>query len=408
MIKHFLKLSWNRRHSNGLILTELTVSFLVLCAALTMACYYGLNWNKPLGFDYENLWRLDIEYGIAGSLTSDQEKEIKARYGQLDLLLKGMPEIEAYSPLDPNFPYTNTSTLLSVDINGAPTYVGKADVARGALATFGFDLIAGRWFEPGDELLAWKPVVITADLARNMGGDDAVGGLLVISRREDESDSDEPAEKEHRIIGIVADYRMRSELRPAYPTAFSLVSLDEVALPPSVIGIRTAPGVTADFEEKLQRAVLQTAPGWSIRFTPTTRLRSRELRSNLIPLMILSTISGFLIIMVGLGLVGVLWQAVTRRTEELGVRRALGATTRQVRWQILGELLVLTTIAVLIGAVLFLQMPILQAIAWIPWEAYLLSLALAMMIIYPFVILCGLYPSWLATRIQPATALQCE
>ncbi len=409
MIRHFLKLTWNRRRSNGLIMVELTVSFLVLCAALTMACYYGLNWSKPLGFAYEDLWRLDIEYGNSNNVTEASAEETKARYRQLDLMLAAMPEIAAHSPLDPNFPYTNTSSMLQVDINGVPTFVGMADISRDALATFGFELTAGRWFEPGDEILSWKPVVITEDIATDMGGLGAVGELLVVSRSDQEGQGEE-AEKamEHRIIGIVSEYRMRSELRPAYPTVFSLVNLDDMVIPPSVIGIRVNPGVTAEFEEKLQRAVLQTAPDWTIGFTPSTRLRSRELRANLIPLTILSTIAGFLILMVGLGLVGVLWQAVTRRTEELGVRRALGATREQVRWQILGELLVLTTISVFLGSLIFIQMPLLQAIAWIPWSAYLLSLALSIMIIYPFVILCGLYPCWLATRIHPAFALQCE
>jgi putative ABC transport system permease protein len=127
-----------------------------------------------------------------------------------------------------------------------------------------------------------------------------------------------------------------------------------------------------------------------------------------VPLFFFGLVASFLILMAGLGLVGVLWQAVTRRTEEMGIRRALGATARRVQWQILGELLVLTTAGVLIGSAIFLQMPILQIIGWIPWEAYLLSLGASLLIIYLFVVVCGLYPSWLATRIHPAEALQYE
>ena len=42
-------------------------------------------------------------------------------------------------------------------------------------------------------------------------------------------------------------------------------------------------------------------------------------------------ITSFLMIMVGLGLVGVLWLNVTRRTAELGLRRAMGASSISVR-----------------------------------------------------------------------------
>ena len=42
--------------------------------------------------------------------------------------------------------------------------------------------------------------------------------------------------------------------------------------------------------------------------------------------MIIAVVALFLVFMVGLGLVGVLWLSVTRRTAELGLRRAMGAT----------------------------------------------------------------------------------
>ena len=53
-------------------------------------------------------------------------------------------------------------------------------------------------------------------------------------------------------------------------------------------------------------------------------------------------------------------------------------------------------------------MPILAVIGWLPWQAYIMALVLALCILYPFVIVCGLYPSWLATRVHPAEALQYE
>ena len=53
--------------------------------------------------------------------------------------------------------------------------------------------------------------------------------------------------------------------------------------------------------------------------------RREHLQSQLIPLMIFGIVSGFLLLMVVLGLTGVMWQNVTRRTREVGLRRAAGA-----------------------------------------------------------------------------------
>ena len=62
-----------------------------------------------------------------------------------------------------------------------------------------------------------------------------------------------------------------------------------------------------------------------------------------------------------LGLTGVLWQTVTQRTREIGLRRAKGATITDIRAQILGELLVMATLAVLLGTAIIVQFPLLEA-----------------------------------------------
>ena len=125
-------------------------------------------------------------------------------------------------------------------------------------------------------------------------------------------------------------------------------------------------------------------------------------------ILILGLVAGFLIVMVGLGLVGVLWLSVTRRTAELGLRRAMGASGVSVRWQIVGELWALTAIAVTVGSAIYLQLPLLGAQFDFGWPEYLGGAALATLFIYAFVTFCGLYPAWLATRVQPAAALQYE
>ena len=112
--------------------------------------------------------------------------------------------------------------------------------------------------------------------------------------------------------------------------------------------------------------------------------------------------------MVGLGLVGVLWLSVTRRTAELGLRRAMGASGASVRRQVVGEMWALTAIAVAAGSTIFLQLPLFGANFGAGWPVFLIGVVLATTFIFAFVTFCGLYPAWLATRVQPATALQYE
>ena len=71
-------------------------------------------------------------------------------------------------------------------------------------------------------------------------------------------------------------------------------------------------------------------------------------------------------------------------------------------------LAVCTAIAVVAGSVIFLQLPLFGANFGVGWPVFLGGVTLATLVIYAFVTFCSLYPAWLATRIQPATALQYE
>ena len=70
-------------------------------------------------------------------------------------------------------------------------------------------------------------------------------------------------------------------------------------------------------------------------------------------------------LMVALGLLGVLWQNVTQRTREIGLRRAKGAAKVDVQRQILGEIGVMTTLALLAGVLVVVQFPLLDIIYFV-------------------------------------------
>jgi putative ABC transport system permease protein len=405
MIRHFFKLIWNRRRTNGLILAELTLCILTLAGTLTYACYFALNWNAPLGFEWRDAWRLDVSIPLSGEVTEEQKATAWAQFRQLLRETDALEDVSAVGATNICFPYTNGWMGYRTVIGENEQFIPRVFVTRAAKEALGLELVSGRWFEPGDEDQVVVPTVITRDYGRMLFGDeDPVGKELLVQSR---TRGGEVETVERRIIGVLAEYRMRSALRPAFPAEFSLFEMDE-DMPPMVFAIRTRPGTTAAFQEDLFRVIRGIAPDWTVEVESLAQLRARELRNNFIPLSIFIVIGLFLVLMVGLGLVGVLWQAVTRRTQEMGIRRAVGATENRVRAQILGELLALTAVATVIATAIFLQMPILNVIHWMPWQAYALALVVSLAAVYPFVAACGLYPAWLATRIHPATALQYE
>ena len=115
-------------------------------------------------------------------------------------------------------------------------------------------------------------------------------------------------------------------------------------------------------------------------------------------------------LMVALGLIGIMWQNVRRRTREIGIRRAVGAPAGRIYVQFLGELAVLLTVAIVLGCVPIVQFRLLDLVLWSRVPAYVVACGLGAtaLVLYLLVLLCGLYPSWLASRVRPAAALHYE
>jgi putative ABC transport system permease protein len=127
-----------------------------------------------------------------------------------------------------------------------------------------------------------------------------------------------------------------------------------------------------------------------------------------LPLRIGATLGAFLLAMVVLGLIGIVWQDVVRRTQEIGLRRAAGASARSVRRQIVLEVLVVGLFGIAIGAVVAVQFPLLEFVRQIDWTSAPPALAAAAALILGLAALAALYPAWLASRREPADALRYE
>jgi putative ABC transport system permease protein len=212
-----------------------------------------------------------------------------------------------------------------------------------------------------------------------------------------------------RVVGVFKDFREDGELSGPEPYFFKRTRLSGADTRPLYnMVVRVRPGTPAAFEEALMTRLRATIPGSTFQVDPLSKMRRSLMRLKLVPFVAAAMIAAFMLIMVALGMVGVLWQSVARRRREIGLRRALGATARGVSLQVLGELLAVTTAGLLLGATLAVQLPLLGVIAWIGNGVYATAMALAALTVYGLTVAAALYPSWLATQVQPAEALHDE
>jgi putative ABC transport system permease protein len=401
VIRHLFRLVWNRKRSSALIFAEMLVCFLVLCAVGTGVAFMLDNWHRPRGFEYRDTWHVQVGSWQYYRAPQEQRRDVLQGLRRVLEEARQLQGVEAAALMD-NSPYSTSTSSWTFDIAGQEMDVQFGPATDDLPRALGLRLLAGRWFGEGDRGLGWVPVVISRNLALARFGNAAPLGERLRTRADADS-----TRTDFRVVGVFQDYRRHGEVLAAPFVGYYPARMDDIAdLPPRELLVRVRPGTTASFERELLTSLQRVVPTWSLRADTLEHEREVRLRFYLLPLVILATLAGFLVLMVGFGLTGVLWQNVTRRTAELGLRRALGATSRAVQRQVLGEVLMIAALAMGLGALLFVQLPILRVLDFLPARVYVYGLAEAVALLFGLVALCGLYPSWMATRVQPAAALQ--
>src|SRR5258705_824254 len=124
-------------------------------------------------------------------------------------------------------------------------------------------------------------------------------------------------------------------------------------------------------------------------------------------LMILLSMVGLMV--GGIGVVAIMMISVTERTREIGVRKALGATKREVMWQFLVEASTLTLVGGIVGMIIGWGIAImLHSFTPVPAYVPLGSIILALTAAAVTGLLFGIYPASKAARLDPVEALRYE
>ncbi|MEO7274679.1 MAG: FtsX-like permease family protein [Vicinamibacterales bacterium] len=415
MTRHLMRLIWNRKRQNFLLTLEIFFSFVTLFGVVLFALHYANNARQPLGFTIDRIWSVSVD-----RKESSEDPAVAARhretYRQLLTTLRELPQIEVVAGAFTG-PYANSNW------GGGMRLVGGRKVEHGVNKTtddyldlFQIPLVAGRWFSREDDAAAWTPVVLNRRMATEIFGDQNPIGQIIKEERDPNDAPPDPKDKPEikRVIGVIEDFRQNGELSTAGNYSFLRMRLDgpdpKESLPDRIF-IRLKAGTPAAFEETLVKRAMLVATDWSFEVQPLDTMRQDKLRQYAIPLLLIATIALFLLLMVALGLTGVVWQSVTQRIREFGLRRAKGATIAAIRRQVLVEMVIMTSLALIVGVVIVGQLPLLplpDELQVVPGPVFLASLAVSVVAIYLLTLACGWYPSRLATRIEPAEALHYE
>lgn len=399
MFTQLFKMMWHRKGKNLLLLIEIFFSFIVLFATGTLLFKNLNNYFTPIGFDYTNV------YEIAMNQHQDSLPASLAKLSQMDQLLKGRPEFSAYGFSTVNTPFAFSTWNSSISHNEKTTTADFYVVSEGYFDTYDLQLKSGRWLQEGD-MGDVRQIVINQTLADLLFPDeDPVGQTLNQPNAEEQEFS-------YKVIGVVEHFRQDGEFGEPREAMWLYFNPQQSSFPenldfPSKVLVEVKPGADPGWQESVMEGLGRVAGDWTLELSEVSKMRKAKGKQVFIPVIILCVVCGFLIINVALGLFGVLWYNISKRYAEIGIRRALGATQKAIRLQMVGEVLVLATLALVLGIIIAIQFPLLGVLN-VASSVYLSAIAGALAVIYLLVFLCAWYPGRQAARIEPAMALHYE
>ncbi|MBV8810985.1 MAG: ABC transporter permease [Acidobacteriaceae bacterium] len=330
------------RLPRALVVIQIGLSFTVLVAAGLLGRSLTNLETMDIGFNRQNLVYASVNPWSAGY----NPEQVNQYVERLRSRVAAIPGVLRAAVIEER-PLSGNANLTVVNIPGRPYYQDDASavlvnhVSDGLFETLGIPLLAGRTFRPGD-MRAKSDAVIVDELfaeryypRRNPIGQQFGTG---------------PKPTEHyRIVGVVKNSRYNTLREATHPVMFR----------PS--GTASSPGTNVNFairaaipSSQLARAIREVAAAVDpavpvVAIKTQTALIDHLLLSERLLSMLSSAFGVLALSLSAIGLVGLLAYTVARRTNEIGVRMALGASRTQVVNLILKDSVRMVAIGLALG-----------------------------------------------------------
>src|SRR5690606_36397408 len=111
----------------------------------------------------------------------------------------------------------------------------------------------------------------------------------------------------------------------------------------------TSPNAEASIVKKMNDITAKVTKNFDFRIDQVEAIREQSSKSTWFPIIGLFALAGFLLINIAMGLFGILRYNISRRKPEIGLRKAMGANAGHIRSQFTGDMMMLTTLALIVG-----------------------------------------------------------
>jgi predicted permease len=388
-----------------LVVGQICLALLVLTSAGLFARTLANLTRVDVGFPLERL--LLVGLNIRGGVGADADPA--GFYDRLEASVATIPGVRHAAVVE--FPLLSPgghSGTLAGFVNGPSAaeemQVSRLRVGEAFFATMGIPIVSGRGPTASDAGDAPKVVVVNESFVRRLvAGRDPIGLAFRMW------------DAEWRIVGVCGDAKYTNLKEPAPPTAYFpyrqmfYSRFRGTHLRHAYVALRTALpplAVAAD----VRRAVARIDPGVAVTAVTTEeQVRDRAIARERLVATLCGGLAGLALLLSWVGLFGLMAYGVARRTPEIGIRMALGASRVNITGPIVRDALLLTTAGIAVGLPLsfvlgrLFRSRLFGVTPGDPWSTLAAVAAL---------LLTAAGAAWIparrAQRVEPTEALRCD
>jgi predicted permease len=386
--------------SRALLVAQVAISLVLLIGASLFLRTLGNLRGVDVGFDPSNL----LVFRVNPQLNRYDAERTAQIYKQLEEGLEVLPGVRSVT-LSRTLPLSGSTSSSTTHVRGGATNNNtyQMTVSSSYFETMNIPILRGRVFNEHDVKGAPRVAVLNETAARKLFPDgDALGGRVGYSL---ETSGD------IEVVGVVRDTKYSSLRDVPPPTMFSHYVQTGAAQMAVVLRTAGDPNAMVDAARGVLRQVDSTLPMTNIT-TQMAQLEGRFAQERLFATAY-ALFGGLALLLASIGLFGVMSYTVSRRTNEIGVRMALGARRVDVIRMVLGE----SSVMVLLGVVTGLAIAgVTVKLAWNQLTGVLFGLpptdvtavAVAVVLMAIVATIAGFVPARRASKVDPLAALRVE
>jgi putative ABC transport system permease protein len=385
-----------------LVASQVALSLVLLAGALLFARSLQNLMTQDPGFQQNGLLVVNTDFTRANVVRSQRVEYVR---NLLDRI-RAIPGVSAAAASNRSPVNGSGSNDNILNENGSDTKKSSwlDYVSPGYFATMQTPILEGRDFTDNDTLSSPKVAIVDQAFVKKFlsGAKDPVGRVFKLW-----ASPGQPV-RSYIVVGVVRNSVYNDMHEPVLPVMYFPRAQDDKPDTGLTFLVRSQVGITG-LLNPLKQTIAGVSPEIDIQF----KVLRTQIRESLVQDELMATLCGFFgalaILLAAIGLYGVISYTVAQRTNEIGVRMALGAQRSGVIGLILGEVAVLIGIGIVVGVGLTLAGSKAAASLLFGLKAHdPLTLILAVVILAAIGLAASFVPARRASRLDPMVALRYE